>query len=111
MNRSNFGILVRVYKVIYCTFTYGRIAFYLLRSACAIGEQKEARNLIEEAQPFIDTLLLFCWEFGRAKALLTQSHPPPTSPLAYGLTPTELQTLKNRWIYAKGLSPDPTWTH
>ena len=89
----------------------GRVLFCLLRAACCIGDQQEAQDIIVFARPFIENRLLFQWEFGRAEALLTQTSPPPTSPLAYGLTPEELQALKNRWIYAKGISPDPTWTN
>jgi hypothetical protein len=88
----------------------GRILFCLLRASCSIGDQEQAKKIISIAKPFIGSSLLFRWEFGRAEALLTQKDPPATSPLAYGLTPTELQALKNRWIYAKGISPDPTWT-
>lgn len=88
----------------------GRILFCLLRAACCIGDYEQAKNIIAIAKPITASSLLFQWEFGRAKALLTQENPPPTSPLALGLTPVELQALKNRWIYAKGISPDPTWT-
>mgnify|MGYP001308649168 CR=1 FL=1 len=88
----------------------GRILFCLLRAACCIGDYEQAKNIIAIAKPITTASLLFQWEFGRAKALLTQEPPPPTSPLALGLTPVELQALKNRWIYAKGISPDPTWT-
>ena len=89
----------------------GRVLFCLLRAAYCIGDYEQAKNIIRIAKPKIANSLLFCWEFGRAEALLTQEPPPPTSPLAYGLTPIELQALKNRWIYAKGISPDPTWSH
>ena len=81
----------------------------MLRGACAIGDQPEALRLIEQAKPYTKGFLLFEWEFGRAKSLLTGQHPPPTSPLAYGLDHFELRALKNRWVYAKGISPDPTW--
>jgi serine/threonine protein kinase len=89
----------------------GRIIFCLLRASCCIGDQEQAKKIITIAEPFITSSVLFSWEFGRAEALLTKKDPPPTSPLAYGLTPVELQALKNRWIYAKGISPDPTWTN
>ncbi len=86
-----------------------RSLFCMLRGACAIGDQSEALRIIDDAQSHIEGLLLFEWEFGRAKSLLTGQTPPPTSPLAFGLDQLELRALKNRWVYAKGISPDPTW--
>ena len=65
----------------------GRILFCLLRAACCIGDYEQAKNIIAIAKPITASSLLFQWEFGRAKALLTQENPPPTSPLALGLTP------------------------
>lgn len=86
-----------------------RTVLYLMRSACALGEQNILEGLIESYQPQITNFLFFEWELSRIESTISNKKPLPTSPIAYGLPPTEIAALKRRWVYAKGFSPDPTW--
>ena len=86
-----------------------RALFCLLRGACAIADHPEANRIIDVAKPSLKNYKLLRWEFGRVQALLNSQLPPPSKPLINGLKPFEVTALKNRWIFARGITPDPTW--
>ena len=88
-----------------------RALFCLVRGACSIADEKAANELIEQADTIITDHHLLEWEFNRVKVLLHNIPPPVTTHLIQGLEPIEVRALKNRWIYARGITPDPTWNN
>ena len=82
---------------------------FVLRGACAIGDHDWSREHLPDLITMAAPYPLLSWELRRIDSLLNGSPPPATSPIAKGLSPTELYHLKRRWVKARGLRVDPTW--
>ncbi|MDG1479265.1 MAG: serine/threonine-protein kinase [Myxococcota bacterium] len=78
-----------------------RMWLALAKSAAAIGDAPAALTALERSEVG-EPLGLLAWEAGQLRAAITNTTPPPTSPLAYGLRPEELAALKRRTVFVSG---------
>jgi len=79
-----------------------RMALAIAKGAAALGQRAVAIALLEALEADLTDEALLRWEAGRLRATLEGTEPPPTSPLAYGLSPEALAALKRRALFVGG---------
>lgn len=79
-----------------------RMNLSIAKGAAAMNQRALALDLLDELEAVLENEALLQWEAGRLRAALEGSEPPPTSPIAYGLSPSALAALKRRAIFVGG---------
>ncbi|MFT4977339.1 MAG: putative Ser/Thr protein kinase [Myxococcota bacterium] len=79
-----------------------RMQLAIAQGAAALGQRALSAELLDELEESLGDEALLRWEAGRLKAALQGTEPPPTSPLAYGLTPEVLAAFKRRSLFIGG---------
>jgi predicted Ser/Thr protein kinase len=79
-----------------------RMNLSIAKGAAALGKRQLALELLGALESALEDEALLMWEAGRLRAALEGSEAPPTSPIAYGLSPSALAALKRRAIFVGG---------
>ena len=82
---------------------------YVVRGAFAISDWRMAESLLDREMDALAPYPCLHWEYQRAACIIENTDAPSLDKLFPEAQQSDLLAIKNRWIFAKGISPDLTW--